>query len=67
MNKCRRRIVGCPHGCDDIVRAEDVHAHGAMCGMRPVECGARSHACCRQLRQWTRMIPSKKYLFCFFL
>jgi ankyrin repeat protein len=54
---CRRRIVGCPHGCDDIVRAEDVHAHGAMCGMRPVECGARSHACCRQLRQWTRMVP----------
>ena len=57
VRNCRRRIVGCPHGCDDIVRAEDVHAHGAMCGMRPVECGARSHACCRQLRQWTRMIP----------
>ena len=57
LYKCRRRIVGCPHGCDDIVRAEDVNSHGAMCGMRPVECGARSHACCRQLRQWTRMIP----------
>ena len=60
IRKCRRRIVGCPHGCDDIVRAEDVDAHGAMCGMRPVECGAGSNACCRQLRQWTRMIPIGK-------
>ena len=56
-NVCRRRVVGCPHGCDDIVRAEDVKNHGAMCGMRPIMCGAGSHACCRQLRQWTRMIP----------
>jgi ankyrin repeat protein len=56
-HNCRRRIVGCPHGCDEIVRAEDRDRHGSVCGMRPLTCGAGSNACCRRLRQWTRMVP----------